>query len=66
MVRILLEQTIVMGLYMAAGYILLKTGKITEGGSRILANLLLWLIIPCVLIRAFCVPFSAGQLRLLG
>lgn len=66
MAGILLEQTLVMGLYMAAGYVLFKTGKITLEGSKTIANLLLWLIIPCVLVRAFCVPFSAERLKWLG
>lgn len=66
MAGILLGQTLVMGLYMAAGYTLFKTGKITAEGSKTLANLLLWLIVPCVLIRSFCVPFSAERLKWLG
>lgn len=66
MAWILLKQTLMMGLYMAAGFALYKGGKITLEGSRTLANLLLWLIIPCVIVRSFCVPFSMERLRGLG
>lgn len=66
MAGILLRQTLVMGLYMAAGYTLFKAGKMTLEGSKALANLLLWLIVPCVMVRSFCVPFSGEQLRWLG
>ena len=66
MAFIILKQTLVMGIYMAAGYILFKTGKITLEGSRTLANVLIWLITPCMLIRSFCVEYSTEKLIMLG
>lgn len=60
---IVLRQTVVMFLYMLVGFILFKTGKITKQGSRELAALLLWLVIPTVLISSFCVAFSAEKLQ---
>lgn len=60
---IVLRQTVVMFLYMLVGFALFKTGKITKQGSRELATLLLWLVIPTVLINSFCVSFSAEKLR---
>ena len=66
MALIILKQTLVMAIYMAAGYILFKAGKITLEGSRTLANVLIWLITPCMLIRSFCVAYSTEKLIMLG
>lgn len=55
-----------MSLYMAVGFVLYKTGKITRTGSKEIASLLLYLVIPAVLIDSFCVPFSAEKLMQLG
>lgn len=62
----ILKQTLVMGLYMAGGFALYKGGKITQEGSRTIANLLLWLVIPMVLVRSFCVEFTAEKLSMLA
>lgn len=66
MAFVILKQMLVMALYMTAGYILFKKGKLTLEGSRILANLLVWLIVPAMLIRAFCVECTAEKLSMLG
>lgn len=63
---IILKQTLVMALYMTGGYALYKGGKITQEGSRTIANMLLWLIVPVVLVRSFCVPFTMDKLVMLG
>lgn len=62
MALIILKQTLVMALYMAAGWALCKSGKITHEGSRALSSLLVWLVIPVVLLRPFCVDFSMQKL----
>lgn len=62
MAGIVLKQTLTMALYMAAGWALFKTGKITKDGSRVLGTLLLNLVTPCVLVKAFCVAFSVEKL----
>lgn len=59
------KQTIIMALYMAAGWVLFKSGKITKEGSKSLATLLVWLVAPCVLVRSFCVAYSAEKLVML-
>ena len=59
---IIFRQTIVMFLYMFAGYILFKTGIITVKGSRDIASLLIWLVIPAMIVSSFCVPFSSAKL----
>ena len=58
---IVFRQTVVMFIYMLAGYILFKKEKLTIKGSRDIANLLLWLIIPTVIVNSFCVERSAAK-----
>lgn len=59
---IIFRQILTMAVYMAAGYFLYKSGKITKEGSKNLATMLLWLIIPCVMLKSFCVEYSYGKL----
>lgn len=59
---IVFRQTVVMFLYMFAGYILFKTDKLTIKGSRDMATLLVWLVIPVVIINSFCVEYSREKL----
>lgn len=59
---IVLGQTLTMALYMLMGYLLFKGGKISVEGSRSLAAVLLWLVIPCVVINSFCVEPSKEKL----
>lgn len=66
MALIILKQTLTMALYMAIGWCLFKAGKMTLEGSKTLATLLMWLIIPVVVIRAFCVEFSTEKLLMLA
>ena len=62
MALIIFRQTLVMFLYMLAGFALFRSGKLTARGSKEIASLLLWLIIPAVLINSFCVEFSDKKL----
>ena len=62
MALIVFRQTLVMFLYMLAGFALFRSGKLTARGSKEIASLLLWLIIPAVLINSFCVEFSDRKL----
>ena len=59
---ITLQQTAVMLLYMAGGYLLFRTKKISAEGSRSLASMLITLIIPCVIVRSFCVEPTAEKI----
>ena len=61
---IVFRQTLVMFLFMLAGFVLFKAKKITVQGSRDMATLLLWLVVPTVLLNSFCVEFSIEKLRL--
>ena len=60
---IVFRQTLVMFLYMLAGFSLFKAKKLTVQGSRDMAALLLWLVLPTALINSFCVEFSMEKLR---
>lgn len=66
MAAIILKQTMTMGLYMLMGLVLFRTGKLAREGSRCLATMLLWLILPVVIIRSFLKPFSMESLSALG
>lgn len=63
---IAVKQTLVMFLYMLAGWSLLKGGKITEKGSKDMASMLVWLIIPVVIIHSFCIECTPERLVALG
>ena len=52
---ILLQQLVIMALLMAAGYLMFKGKKISLEGSRSLANILIYLCLPCVIIKGFLV-----------
>lgn len=54
-VFIVLRQSIIMFFYMAIGGLLFKKGLITKEGSKSLANLLLYAVLPCVVVKSFCV-----------
>ena len=54
-VFIVLRQSIIMFLYMAIGGLLFQKGLITKEGSKSLANMLLYVVLPCVVVKSFCV-----------
>ena len=59
---IVFRQTVVMFLYMFAGYILFRTEKMTIRGSKDIANLLVYVVIPAVIVDSFCVEYSHAKL----
>lgn len=59
---IVFKQTVVMFLYMFAGYVLFRTEKMTIRGSKDIANLLVFLVIPSVILNSFCVQRSAQRI----
>jgi len=48
------QQIVIMFLYMAIGWMMAKRKLITKEGSRAIANLLLYVILPCVIVKSFC------------
>ena len=55
---LLVEKLIIMFLFMMIGVVLFKRKIITEVGSESLANLLIYLILPCVILNGFLVNQS--------
>lgn len=54
-VSLLIGQIVIMFLYMIFGFVLFKGRKISKEGSANMATLLVWLIIPVVVVKSFCV-----------
>lgn len=52
---VILYQITVMFVFMAVGYLLFRLKLITKEGSRSLANLLIYVSLPCVIVKSFCV-----------
>lgn len=59
-------QTILMFLFMSIGFVLFKTGKITPKGSKSLANVLIYVIMPAVMIKSFCKEPTFESVKALG
>jgi len=64
--QIILQQTLVMFLYMLAGFVLYRKGIITKQGSKDMASLLINLVTPIVLLNSFCVESSPEKWAELG
>lgn len=60
---IALRQTAVMFLLMGIGWALCRGGKISRDGSRELANLLLYVILPSAILNAFCTEYTVEKSR---
>lgn len=52
-VFIILRQTALMFIYMAIGFLLFKKNLITKEGSKSMAHLLLYCILPCIVVKSF-------------
>lgn len=60
---IILRQIVIMFVYLISGYLLFRHKLITKEGSRSLANILLYICLPCVIMKSFCVQ-NTPQIRL--
>ena len=56
-------QILLMFLYMLVGFVLYRVGLITAEGSKTLAHLLLYCVLPCVILKSFCVEYTAQGAR---
>lgn len=63
---IILKQIIVMFLIMGMGFLLFRKGLITKEGSKTLANLLIYIILPCVIINGFITDRTVEKITELG
>ena len=59
---LLFKQVLIMFLLVGVGYICFRKNKITLEGSRNIANILIYLSLPCVIINSFLVTFSYEKL----
>ncbi len=64
-VKIVTEQTLVMFLLIATGYVLFRSKKITLAGSRDMASLMVTIVIPAVIINSFSSPYSPQKAKAL-
>lgn len=55
---VVLGQIFLMFLYLIIGYVFYRTGLITQEGSKALAHLLLYCVLPCVVLKSFCIEYS--------
>lgn len=62
---ILIKRLAFMFLFMIIGAVLYKKKKISEEGSKSLANLLIWLVLPTVIINAFIVDRTPERIKAL-
>lgn len=62
---VVLNQCLLMALYLCIGAALFKFTLITREGSRALANLLLYVVLPCVVINSFCTEWNAEKGKML-
>lgn len=56
---VVLGQILLMFLYLIIGFVLHRAGLITKEGSKALAHLLLYCVLPCVVLKSFCIEYSA-------
>ena len=60
---IILKQNILMFIYMMIGFLLYKKKFVTEQGSKELGKILLYVILPVVIVKAYLVTFSVELLK---
>ena len=52
-----------MFIYMAVGFVLYRTKLVTKDSSKALANLLIYAVLPCVILKSFCVEKTAENTK---
>lgn len=62
MVGILLKQIAIMALLIAVGWVLRRKEFLSEQGTKELGAILLRIIIPCVIVKSYIVPYSRERL----
>jgi len=62
MASTLLVQVFIMFLLAGVGFIMAKTGKISDEGSKTLGNILIYLSLPCVIISGFQIERTAQNI----
>jgi predicted permease len=62
----IINQVIIMFILSAVGYVMFRTKKITQEGSKSLGNILIYLSLPCVIINGFLVERTPERILGLG
>lgn len=62
-VFIIARQILIMFFYMGIGFFLYKKQLVSKEGSKSMAHLLLYCILPSVIIKSFCIPRTAENTR---
>lgn len=62
-VVLLVQQIITMFILAGIGYILFRTGKITMEGSKVIGNILIYLVLPAVIIKGFMLERTPDTMR---
>ena len=57
------RQILTMIFYMGIGVVLFRRTLISKEGSRSLANLLLYFVLPCVIFQSFCIPRTVEHIQ---
>lgn len=57
----ILEQIVTMAILAAVGYWMYTRGKISQEGSKALGNILIYLSLPCVIVKSFLVECTAER-----
>ncbi|MST91155.1 permease [Ruthenibacterium lactatiformans] len=55
---IIVQQISLMFVLCGIGYLLTKAGKITQANSKVLGNILVYVVLPCVIAKSFLIPQS--------
>lgn len=66
MALIILKQILVMSIYMLIGYLLYKSGKITDEGSRSFAGIMAYIIIPSTVLTGLLVEYTPERMKEFG
>jgi len=56
---IILRQTAIMFIYMAIGWGMFRGKLVSKEGSQAMAHLLLYVVLPCVIVRSFCIKYTS-------
>lgn len=59
----IVSQVLILFVLMGVGCLCKRLGFINETGNSQLTSLLLYIVSPCLIFRAFLIPFDAGRLR---
>lgn len=60
---ILVNQILIMFLLAGIGFVLFRTGKISNEGSKCIGNILIYLVLPCVIIKGFLVERTGERIE---